>query len=89
MICIVSIHRGRTTSADESETPMASLNCAAAPSFVYACEIDLARTYALRSPGLAKECAQTALDAALTMKRPDLAFAANTLLAAIANGGKS
>lgn len=53
------------------------------PMLVYRAETSLACTYALRRPSLAKSCAKRALDAAIEMRRPDLAFHANALLGAI------
>lgn len=51
------------------------------------CEYDLACTYALGSPRLARQCARAALTAAIQLGRPDYAYRANELLAAI--GGAS
>lgn len=53
------------------------------PEFTFRCEMDLAATYALARPDLAAECATFAHDAALEARRPDLAYEANDLLAAI------
>lgn len=53
----------------------------ASPEFTYLCEMDLACTYALSQPDLAHDCALTALSAAEDMRRPDLAYYANELLA--------
>jgi hypothetical protein len=50
-------------------------------------ELDFACLYALRRPQLAADCAAKALFAALRARRPDLAFAANTILAIV--GGES
>lgn len=50
------------------------------------CEIDLALTYAIRRPRLAIECAFNALKAAVSIKRPDLAYRANELLSALGGG---
>jgi hypothetical protein len=50
------------------------------PEFTYLCEMDLACTYALSQPDLAHDCCLTALDAALEMRRPDLAYFANELM---------
>ncbi len=47
---------------------------------VYYCELDLACTYAMRRPELARACATRAWFAALEMRRPDLAHAANEML---------
>ena len=47
---------------------------------VFNCEMDLACTYALRRPELARDCATRALFAALAMGRPDLAYRANSFL---------
>lgn len=49
----------------------------------YACELDLALLYSLRNPRLARECALTALRAAISVRRPDLAYRANELLGLI------
>lgn len=46
------------------------------------CNLDLALTYALRRPRLARQCATLALRAALDVHRPDLAYRANDVLAA-------
>jgi hypothetical protein len=59
----------------------------ASPELVYRAELDLACTYAMRCPELAKECAQTAVEAAIALGRPDWTYRANALLAAI--GGAS
>lgn len=45
----------------------------------YTCETDLALTYALSRPRLARQCAQAAVDAANDMQRPDLAYEARNL----------
>ncbi len=47
---------------------------------IFHCEMDNACLYAMRNPGLARECASRALNAAWHAKRPDLAHKANTLL---------
>lgn len=47
---------------------------------IYHCEMDLACTYALRRPELARRCALRAWQAALEMSRPDLAHQANELM---------
>lgn len=49
----------------------------------YHAEMDLALTYALRRPELARACATKAAIAAVHLARPDLRHAANELLAAI------
>ncbi len=49
----------------------------------YLCEIDFACIYAIRSPTLARQCASKALVEAIRMRRPDLAYRANTLLGAL------
>lgn len=49
----------------------------------FTCEIDLALTYALRRPKLALECAFKALKAAIEIKRPDMAYRANEVIAAL------
>lgn len=51
--------------------------------FIFMCEIDLACTYAMRRPELARKCATRALFAAIGAKRPDWSFQANSLLAAL------
>lgn len=56
------------------------------PMLVYRAETSLACTYALRRPSLAVKCAEYARDAAIEMKRPDLTFNANSLIAAIKGG---
>lgn len=50
---------------------------------VYHCELDLAATYAMRRPKLARDCAVRAFFAAINLRRPDLAFRATELLRAI------
>ncbi len=45
--------------------------------------MDLACTYAMRRPAVARECALTAIGAAHRMGRPDLAYRANALLGAL------
>jgi hypothetical protein len=55
----------------------------ASPDFVFAAEMSLACTYALRRPRLAKECAETALMAALQSDRADLVRKATALLTAL------
>ncbi len=50
---------------------------------IYHCEMDLACTYALRRPVLARDCAVRAFYAALKMQRPDLAHRANELMGAL------
>ena len=50
------------------------------------CELDNACLYSLRNPRLAAQCAAIALNAAIAARRPDLAYAANELLAI--NGGR-
>lgn len=52
-------------------------------SLEFVCNVDLALTYSLCRPRLAIECAQRALVAAVDLRRPDLAWQANSLLAAI------
>ena len=47
---------------------------------VFYCEMDLACTYALRRPELARVCAHRAWQAALEMHRPDLAHQANEFM---------
>lgn len=44
------------------------------------CEIDLAYTYFLRNPKLAKECALAGLGAAIKAHQPALAYEANELI---------
>lgn len=59
------------------------------PELVFRAELSLACTYAGRglksraANKLAKDCAQHALDAAIQLQRPDLAFTANSLLGAL------
>lgn len=48
--------------------------------YIARCELDLALTYALRRPELARKCATRALFAALRAGNPALTFQANTLL---------
>ncbi len=55
----------------------------ASASFVATAELDLACTYALRRPDLARACALYALTAAIDAGRPDLAYRANSLLGAL------
>ena len=55
----------------------------ACPELVYRAELDMACTYSMRRPLLAKECAETACEAAKALNRPDLYYRANALLAAI------
>lgn len=52
---------------------------------VFFCSFDLALTYSLRKKtrALARSLAREALDAAVAMRRPDLAYRANALLGAI------
>jgi hypothetical protein len=50
---------------------------------IFNCEMDLALTYSMRKPEIARNCAVRAFFAALAMERPDLAYRANSLLAAI------
>lgn len=50
---------------------------------VFTCEMDLALTYSMRRPELARDCATRALFAAIAMGRPDLAYRANALLGAL------
>lgn len=50
---------------------------------VYRAELEFACLYSLRRPKLAKECAQTAHEAALAMCRPDLAWTAAELMGAL------
>lgn len=50
---------------------------------MYHAEMDLALTYALRRPELARYCATLAGIAAVHLGRPDLRAAANELLAAL------
>lgn len=47
---------------------------------IYHCETDLALTYALRRPELARVCAVRALNAAIASGRPDLTYRASELL---------
>lgn len=49
----------------------------------FRCEFDLALTYSMRRPRLAIRCAVAALRAAIGLKRPDLAYSANELLASL------
>lgn len=51
--------------------------------FVFRCEMDLALTYAMRRPALARECAVTAMVQAIRMGRPDLTAEANELLSLV------
>lgn len=53
------------------------------PYLIFWFEMDLACTYSMRRPVLARTCALRALNAAWHAKRPDLAAKANDLLAAI------
>lgn len=53
------------------------------PEFSFLCEMDLACTYALRRPDVAADCARNARFAAVCAGRPDLAYRANDLLAAL------
>lgn len=57
------------------------------PAFVFKCEMSIACTYALRHPAMALDAAWHAYDAAVKMRRPDLASDANDLMAAIVMGG--
>lgn len=50
---------------------------------IFYCEMDLACTYAMKRPELARDCAMRAFNAAIQMQRPDLAAKANDLLAAL------
>lgn len=50
---------------------------------IFACELDLALTYALRRPAIARSCAVRAFFAAQAMGRPDLAYRAHELIVAI------
>ena len=50
----------------------------------YICILDLARTYAPRNPAFALQLAREAHDHAIKLHRPDLAFVANDLIAALA-----
>ncbi len=56
---------------------------AAGPDLIYHAELSLACTYALRRPTLARESLLLAIGAAVRMGRPDLAYTANALLAAV------
>lgn len=47
------------------------------------CCLDLACTYALLRPRLARSLTLDALASAVTMRRPDLAYRANALLGAL------
>lgn len=49
----------------------------------YHAELDLALTYAMRRPNLARECATHAAVAAVHMGRPDLRAQANDVLVAL------
>jgi hypothetical protein len=49
----------------------------------YRCEMDLALTYSMRRPALARECAQHAISAARALGRPDLLSQACELLSLI------
>lgn len=49
----------------------------------YTCTLSLAWTYVWRNPSLARELALEAHSAAIEIKRPDLAYKANDLLAAL------
>lgn len=48
--------------------------------YIAQCELDLALTYALRRPDLARQCATRALFAALRAGNPEVTYQANTLL---------
>jgi hypothetical protein len=50
------------------------------PEYTFTCEMDLACTYSLSRPKLARECVLTALEVAIAAGRPDLAYAANSFL---------
>ena len=52
-------------------------------SLAYHAELSLACTYAVRRPALARECALKAVTAAVLLRRPDLTYRANALLAAL------
>lgn len=52
-------------------------------SLIFESEMSLACTYAMRRKELARTCAIRALWAAIQAKRPDWAFRANSLLAAL------
>ncbi len=47
------------------------------------CSMDLACTYAIRNPALARSLARDALMAAVAIGRPDLAYRANAFLGAL------
>ena len=53
------------------------------PLLTFTAELDLALTYALRRPHLARECATKAAVAAVYLGRPDLVSRANDVLAAL------
>lgn len=55
----------------------------ASPLFVAQCEFDLALTYALTQPKLARQCASDALTASIQAKRPDLTYRINSFLGAL------
>lgn len=50
---------------------------------VFTCEMDLALTYSLSRPRLARECALAALEAARVMQNPEKMYLASELLAII------
>ena len=60
-----------------SSTPRSSTP---ATLLAYYCELDLALTYALRRPALARACLRTAHRVAVRLNRPDLAYHAATLM---------
>lgn len=49
----------------------------------YLAEMSLAATYSLHRPKLARKCAAAAHAEALRLRRPDLAYKANDLMAAL------
>lgn len=53
------------------------------PRFAALCEIDLALTYSMRRPKLARECAERALAYAIKAGAPRLAWSARDILAAL------
>lgn len=50
------------------------------PNLTYQAEMSLALTYSIRRPKLARLCILTAIDAAVAMGRPELAWQAANLL---------
>lgn len=53
------------------------------PELTYQAEMSLAHTYFTRKPQLARLCVLTAIDAAVQMARPELAWSAASLLEAM------